>query len=447
MSGTQRAGTFADQVIVLFATDVVASGIGFVNAFIFAKLLGPAGKGDYYLLVLPPQTIMVLIQFGLPQALGFYAARGKTSGIVAKALVLITALSLAAFTAAVALLPVLRETFLRGLEPTEIILALSAIPVLLTATFMTSIVIARQAIRWYAAVHISTTLAATFLLLLIVGVLGFGVMGAVAAFLIYSSFAAIGYLAGAIRVSAATPEPGRLRYRELFRFGLPLYPGSITMFFSYRIDVFILAALLADPSAPLGYYSVAVTLAELVFWVPSSVSKIFFPRVAGSSREDADHQVPAVSRVTLLLTALVALVLAPGATLLLWLLLPAFLPSLAPLYVLLPGVVALSITRVVSGYVSGLGLTGTTSLVNIGAFVLNIAANFLLIPQFGIVGAAFASLVSYSASSIAITLIAARLAHAPVHDFWLPRRADLLFVTTTMRALGRRMLGAIRRGR
>ncbi len=93
-------------------------------------------------------------------------------------------------------------------------------------------------------------------------------------------------LIGARRVSAANPEPGSVSYRELFRYGLPFYPGSLTGFFSYRIDAYLIACLIADPSEPLGFYSMAVGLAEMVFFFPNAVSTLFFPHVAGSPREE-----------------------------------------------------------------------------------------------------------------------------------------------------------------
>jgi O-antigen/teichoic acid export membrane protein len=441
VTGTLRTGAFSERVVVLMVGQILASGIGILNGFLFARLLGPAAKGDYYLLVLPPATMMVLVQLGLPQALGFYAARGQTRGMLRKAISLATVLSLVAIAVVAALLPWLRETILKGLDPVLVVAALCAIPLLVVATFTTSIVTALKAVRWYAAIQVTQAVASTTLVILFIGVLGLGVPGAVVIYLVAASILTIGCWAGALRALATVPRPSRLTYRELFRFGLPLYPGSITTFLSYRVDAYLLAALMADASAPLGYYSMAVTLAEMVFLVPNAVSSVFFPHVAGVARETADRDVLVVTRVTLLLTGVAALALVPMATMLVQGLLPAFAPALPALYVLLPGVVALSITKVLSDYLSGLGLTGTTSAVTILAFIINVAANLILIPRFGIVGASAASLVSYAASSIVITLIAARLAHAPARSFLIPRLADVRFVLTTVVALTHRVRG------
>ena len=179
----------------------------------------------------------------------------------------------------------------------------------------------------------------------------------------------------------------------------------------------------------------AVSIAELVFYLPNAVSMVFFPHVAGSSREEADQQAPLVSRVTLLLTGGVAVALVPVAFLLISLLIPAFAPALPAMLILLPGVVALSVTKVLTGYATGLGRTGMISIVTIGAFLLNVALNLFLIPAFGILGASTASLISYSASSIALSVVLGRLAGVRATAFWIPRRSDVRYIGQTLSGL------------
>ena len=201
---------------------------------------------------------------------------------------------------------------------------------------------------------------------------------------------------------------------------MPLYPGSLTQFFSARIDAYLIACLITDPSAPLGYYSMAVGLAELVFFFPNAVSTLFFPHVAESLRDEADRQVAFVSRVAFLVTAAVALALVPASVSMINILLPAFVPSLPPLLILLPGVVALSTTKVVYGYVTGIGRTAISSYINIFAFVFNVIVNLILIPRFGIAGASAASLVSYTVSAVLFTIVAARFARMPSDGLLAP---------------------------
>jgi O-antigen/teichoic acid export membrane protein len=439
-----RAETFSSRVAALFATQVFGAGVGIVNGIILARLLGPEGKGDYYLLMLVPTTAMVFVQFGLPQALGFYAARGHTLRIVSRALVLVGTLSLGALLAVVVLLPVLREIFLEGLPPEQVLFAFTALPLSLLATFTSGIVMGRQAVRWYSAVNVVHPVLTTLLLVVVLGGLGASVMAAIAVHLVGLAFQAFGYLVGAGRASRAVPEPRPVTFRELFRYGLPLYPTGLTAFFNYRADAYIIAWLILDSSAAIGFYSMAVGLAELTFFFPNAVSSLFFPHVAGSSREDSDRQVAMVSRVTLLVTGAVAVLLVPAAFVMIHVLLPAFVPSIPPLLLLLPGVVALSPAKVLAGYISGIGRPGVNSVVSIVTFSINIAANLVLIPRFGILGAAAASLFSYTASGVIMAAVVARATNVPVLEFWVPRRADVRFTIASLAGvIGRlRLAGA-----
>lgn len=438
--GLDRAGRFSGRVLILFATQVFGTGLGIFNGILLAKLLGPALKGDYYLVVLLPATIMVILQLGLPPALGYYSARDQVRRIIAKALLLMTILSSVGIAAAVVALPILEETILRGPTREQILVGYLAIPITLTASFMTAIVIGRQAVGWNLIANALGSITSTLALVLLVGLLDLQIWGAVIAFLLSGVAQAAGYLAGARNVVDAIPTPAAVSFRQLFRYALPYYPGSITSFFSYRFDVYLLAGLLADPSAPLGYYSMAVSFAALVFFFPEAVSSLFFPHVAGSSRADSDRQVGLVARVTFLVSLAGGLALIPAAYLLIHIVLPAFEPTLGALLILLPGVIALSVSNVLTGYVTGLGYTGVTSVINIGAFALNVAVNLVLIPRFGIYGASAASLVSYTATSLAYTVVASRLSGAAVLAFWVPRLADLRYVLATGLSLARRVL-------
>jgi O-antigen/teichoic acid export membrane protein len=216
-------------------------------------------------------------------------------------------------------------------------------------------------------------------------------------------------------------------YRELIQYGLIYYPASLASFFSYRVDGYLIAFLVPDASASLGYYSMAVGLAEMVFLFPRAVWTMFSPHVAGAPREESDRQVAMVSRVTLLVTSVFALLFIPAAAVGIWVLLPAFTPSFAPFLVLLPGVTILSAANVVSGYMRGIGRPGIVSSINVVGLAANIGANLILIPALGIVGAAAASLFSYSLTALVLTVVAAHLSGRPLADFWIIRGSDVRF--------------------
>lgn len=445
MQERDRSSTFAGRVVVMFGAHAFGAALGIVNGILLARLLGPAGKGDYYILVILPATAVVLLQFGLPYAFNFYSARGQTRGMIAESLVLTTGLSAIALVALLVLLPALQEAFLHGVRSELVLFAFLALPLALHATFTAAIVMGRQAVRWYAAIKVANPLVSTVLLIAILGGLGPSVTGAIAVYFIVAVVNSLGYLVAAARVSRAVPQPGVAPFGQLVRYGLRNYPDSVAGFFSNRLDVFLIAFLIADPSEPLGYYSMAVGLAEMVYLLERAVSHIFFPHVAGSTREDANGQVALVTRVTILGAGTFALLLIPAAAVMIWTVLPAFGPSIPPLLVLLPGVVAMAAANVVGGYVAGIGRPGINSTVTVIAFAVNTAANLLLIPRFGILGAALASLISYSLSALLLTVIAARLSGTHVAEFWIPRLSDVRLLVATGLGLVRRVAGWSRR--
>src|SRR5207249_4857174 len=133
-----------------------------------------------------------------------------------------------------------------------------------------------------------------------------------------------------------------VRLTELFSYGLRLYPASISTFLSYRSDLFLLGLLVGDAVA-IGLYTLAVSLAELVFHVPDAIATILYPRVASAERAEADRIAPSMTRFALLVTLIAAAGLIPAALLAVRIVLPAFGGSIAPFLVLVPGTIALSV--------------------------------------------------------------------------------------------------------
>ena len=439
-----RTGTLTGRVLGMFGTQMLVAAVGIINGIVVARLLGPAGKGDYFLLVLLPSTMMILLQLGLPQAFTFYAAQGRTRGLIGKSFLLAAGLSAIGFAIAYLLLPLLQNGILDGISLDLVVVALLALPFMLHAPFSAGVVMGRQAVRWYSSVALAQPLVTTVLVVIVVGALSQGVAGAIAVFTTVVATNAVLFSVAAVRVARTVPEPKAAPIRQLVGYGLRFYPGSLSGFFSYRIDAFLIAILIAEASEPLGYYSMSVALAEVIFLFPKAVNAIFFPHVAGSSRADSDRQVALVSRVTLLVSGASAIILIPCAAIMIWAVLPAFVSSLPPFVVLLPGVVALSAANVVGGYVTGIGRPGVNSGVSVLALAVNVGANLVLIPQFGIMGAAVASLVSYTLSAIALTAVAARLSGSSIWRFWVPGREDVRFIAATSAALARRVLPRVR---
>ena len=435
-------GPFASRVAGVFLTRVGRFVISFVTSLLMARLLGPAGRGAFYLATLTPTMLVALGQFGLPSAISFFAGRGRAAATLERiSYGLAVALSAILLFCALIAMPWLETTVLKATAPELVRIALVSVPFQFLASFAGATLIGKQRLRNYNLILVGQSAVNLAALAIVVGVLGLGVPGAVVVNVAVASATAIAVAVELRRNAAVDASALGVRAGELFGYAARVYPASVTSYFSYRVDVFLLSALLADAAA-LGLYSLAVSLAELTFFVPDAVSLVFFPRVASSERRTADELAPMVSRFTVLVTILSVAALVPAGFAAVHLLLPAFTGSLTAFVVIMPGVIALSVAKVLSSYINGLGLPTPVAVVSTAALVVNVVGNLLLIPRLGIVGAAAASLISYSAHAAMLVAISSRLAGRSPLAYLVPGRSEAdRLVTGVSHALGRRRGG------
>lgn len=434
------ATPFGRRVAGVFATRIVRFVVGFGTSFLLARVLLPEGRGQYALLVLVPGMLMALGQLGLPSAMSFFAGRGRSVADLQRLGWLLTvAISVLLVGGALAALPWLTSTILEPAPRDLLLVSLASLPFQFAAAFAGSTLIGRQRLRNYNLILVGQSLLMLTLVVALVGFLGMGVAGAITA---YASVAVLAALATGVELARAVreesgPQPA-IGLSQVLGYGFRIYPASVTGYFSYRSDVLILSAMLGDAAA-IGLYTFAVSLAELTFFVPDSVSTVFYPRVASMERDAADALAPQVARFTVLITTLSVLLLIPAAFLAVIVILPDFFGSIVPFLVLMPGIVALSISKVLAGYIGGLGLPLSVAGASGANLVINIVANLLLIPPLGIAGAALASLISYSVHAALLVLIAARLSRRPALGYVIPTAAEISRLADGLRELRGRL--------
>jgi O-antigen/teichoic acid export membrane protein len=417
---------FARRVAGVFATRVARFGIGFATSFLLAGMLLPDGRGEYALLVLVPGMLNALGQLGLPSAMSFFAGRGlRLDQLQRLGWILTAVLSVALVGGTLALLPFLSATVFRSVSGDLLLLSLASLPFQFATAFAGSTLIGRQRLRNYNLIIVAQSALMLIGVVLLVGVLDIGVAGALISYVAVAIIAAVATTFELQRVVRSEPADGPpVNLGGFVSYGLRIYPASVTGYFSYRADVLVLGAMLGDTTI-VGLYTFAVSLAELVFMVPDSVSTVFYPRVAGMDRQSANALAPQVSRFTLLVTGIAALGLIPAAWLATNVVLPAYGGSLAPFFILLPGIMALSVSKVLAGYIGGLGLPLMVARASVTNLVVNLVVNVLLIPVFGILGAAMASLVSYVVHASVLTVIASRIAHRRPLEYVIPTGAEV----------------------
>jgi O-antigen/teichoic acid export membrane protein len=197
----------------------------------------------------------------------------------------------------------------------------------------------------------------------------------------------------------------------------------------------MIASLLADPLLT-GFYAIAVRVIDRLKLVPDALGASLFPKVAGLAEDEAGRLTAYVSRHSVLWV--VATVAALG------LLAPVFVPllfgeeyvaSIPPLLVLLFAMALLTVYRLLSRYFVAVGRQTPNVVTQILSTALNFGLNLLWIPRYGILGAAYASLVSYALETVLITIAFRLDSGQPLRDTLVIRRGDFAEYSRRLRPL------------
>ncbi len=212
-------------------------------------------------------------------------------------------------------------------------------------------------------------------------------------------------------------------FRASIKFGLQSHAGTIFYLLGWRLD-FLLCNIYLDTAA-VGYYSVAVLLGEALWFLPQTLAVVLLPEVSRHEHDRAVQLTSQVCRLTLMSAALGAALLIAIAPLLVRKVFGEnFLPALLPLWLLLPGMLFESGTRILSSFMVGRGRplisTYSASLV----FFSNLLINLWLIPRYGISGAAVASSISYTLGAAYLLWFYRRLTGTPYAQVLWAQKKD-----------------------
>jgi len=385
------------NIKLVFSTNALMLCSGVVTSLMGAWALGPAGRGDLIVVLMWPGIFVLLAQFGLPMAYRFWAAKQpeSISALFSNALIIALLVGFTALGAAWIVIP-----HLIGHRSPEVVrlaqIYALMIPMTLLTDLMRGLLEGARRFRWVAALRLIFFGAqlVTYIFLwfeseLTVASAMYTVLAA-AVFSLIVSFIAIW------RELRPRWEPGFGELRTSLRYGLRDYPGVLTEFVNWRLDLMMLVGVASSTSV--GLYSIAVRLSDITTVLASSVGDALMPEVAASKKAgEATRIVTRSLRLTLFAHLLI---LAP-----LWMAAPyilrfaygeGFVPVTNVLRLLMVASVIWSAGAIVISGLNGLGHPGLSTISRIAAALIMVVTLTVWLPKWGIVGAALASICGYS---------------------------------------------------
>ena len=426
-----------------FAASLLGAGIGLAASIVVARALGPSEKGAYDLVFSTAILLALVLGFSLPGGITFAVARNASSP--RPLVVWILGIGVAQAVVAFVLLAALSTTDLaaslglEGSEPALLVVLPLLVAVFCVAPSLRAIVVGNQRVAlasWFDVLGRAITLV----LLLGVALAGLGTAITadhfLVAVLVGSALGASLYLPAALRTRTTTRGAG---LRTVIRFATPAYGSNVVQYFNYRIDLFFVAYF--RDLREVGLYALAASLVQLVWLLSSAVGTAVFARVGSSSdepRESADRSA-ALARNVLVIQLVLAGTLAVLAKPLLQVLYgTAFEPAVSALWLLLPGVAVFGGATVLAAHLAGLGRPGLNLRVAASSLVVTLIFCPLLVPRFGMNGAAIASSASYVTTWALTALFFRGATGVPMRSACVPRRADVARLAIVIRTALRR---------
>lgn len=373
----------------------------FLTGMLVARFLGPEGKGAVAVIVTSVNFLAAILNFGLPTAALYYykQRRFSISNLIAASVVLWSILGCLTAIAVFWFRDPFTKFLLSDLNQKTIPeIWLFLILVMLPGQLLSSLLSILLVLDGHGLVYMIWSLAgqvtAIILTIVFVGWLELGVTGVLLANTAVQMLALLVAMVWFIYLIRAAPfQMDWSVFGGMLRIGSEQYLASLAANIMKRGEIFVLAFLL-DLRA-VGVYIIAMNLYEHVIDMPRS----FLDPIAGwiADRNHIDRLASTLIMLRLQILATFFLIIIAG--LFIPPLIPivygySFLTSASLLVFLLPGVLFRSVHLGVLAFFIGIGKPGKLIPCLVAAAIVNIGLDFILIPYFGVYGAAIATVIA-----------------------------------------------------
>jgi O-antigen/teichoic acid export membrane protein len=429
----------ARSVSLNVAGRVVSLGLGFVASILLARLLGPSDRGLLGLMLSASTLTLAVTGLGIPLAVTYYASRKDASpgALLGNSLVWTLLIGAVLVPAVWVFHRPVADAIGHGRGGEVWVVAAALVPLtFLDWTAHNQLIGMLRFERFnvlIAASKVAYLLGVAFLL----AILDLGVTAGLVATGLSSVVMVLGSL-GPI-LAAERPRVDLAVGRRLLRYGTRVQVGSLLQIANTRLDVVILQFF--RPLSDVGYYVVAQSIAELVTTLGLAFQTSVLPLVSHYEGDDRQRatSVASVRNHGILAAFAVLANAAFGTAAILLAFGSEFEPAVVPMLILLPGIWFLGMGSVIQGDLGGRGRPGLSSALAGLAAVATVGLDLLLIPPFGVVGAAIASVVAYAIYGTASLIALSRVSGIPVRELIVPRRSDFARYAQALRSLPGRL--------
>ena len=393
----------------------------------FARLLGPAGRGQISVCLMATALGVLAGGMGAEYPLVLWTAGSKKKSAEWLPGVIWTGILGSTFSASLWAIVFWgwHPAFLKGMTSGMAVLVLASIPVSICVSYLMSALTGLENFRLRAGLAFANQVL--------------GLAGVLALVLLYGrkpEVAVLGNQLGLLICAGITAfilrdflrdgwnlRVAREKMRSVLNLGLRGQLGNLATFFNYRLDVFIVNYYL--DSVQVGLYAVGVLVTEALWQIPNAAALVLFPRTARTLNEGAAEFTCFVLRQVFLVASVSGVALALVSPVLIPLVFGVqFSPSAAVIWWLLPGVIALSLAKVICADLAARGRPEFSSIFAFVSLVVTVVLDLALIPRMGIKGASIASSAAYIVDAVLLAIALKQQLEVPWKTLLVPTHAD-----------------------
>ncbi len=422
------ARTYLRDILSLLGSNLTVTASNLAIGVILTRLLGAAGFGLYSSIIVVPVMVIGFTQLGIRRSTIYHIGNKllPEDHIVSALFILLL------WTSALSIFICGFVFFFsdsRPVDPLIIVLVLLTIPLLLSNVFAGGIFLGKEDIRKASFLNAAPTLMTLALTLLFVWAFRMKVLGAFLA------------IAGANVVMCVITYRiiiVQFRYNITWKYHEGIMKSMVKLGFvnavaifimqmNYKLDILMLKRL--SSLEEVGYYSLAMQIAEQLWHIPYAIESIVLSRSANATDDELVHRtVASIFRVSLVIGLVSGLLIFFIAPVVVPLIFGAdFSHSVRMIQLVLPGILILLGFRILNSRLTGMGKPQIAIYTFLPALVINFILNLFLIPRYGGIGAAWATNVSYAAGSVTFLIIFSRMVKMPVREIFRFRKSDLYF--------------------
>lgn len=383
-----------------FTTSIAIQVLNIASGILLARAFPPAERGVLAAVILWPTLLAAVGNLGLPDAVTFRVStmRPRLSHTVS------TSLSMAVLQSFLMVLlgfVLIRSLSERGhVEDSKAAFTfLFYIPLNMLALVAAAVFNGLQQYRAFNIARISVITLNVLFLAPLYYTDNLTIINATYAYLL-SNFLTCGIaLILLFQTNAERIKPSMCEAQELVRYGLKSHVGNISGVLNDRLDQLLISVFM-NP-VQLGYYVIALTTSSGLSIIGTSLNVVVFPKVsaaAAAQKVSLAKQYLTLTVVTTGIAATAMLILTPSLITLFFG--TAYQQAVPVARVLVVGIAVMCLSRVMGAILKGYGeplAVGIAELFGLGVTILGLS---ILLPRYGLMGAAVTSTAAYMATLI-----------------------------------------------